>query len=141
MQAVVTEPIDPGPLVERVRTRECGAVVTFLGTVRARSDDGRAVDALSYEAYPPMALAEMESIAQEIVERYHPCHVAMVHRVGKLAVGETSVAIAVGAPHRAQAFDACEYAIDELKKRVEVWKKEHYEDGDERWLDGHCAHP
>lgn len=134
MFAILDAPIDTLALIERVRTAECGAVITFLGVVRERADDGRPVDGLSYEAYPAMALAEMEAIGREVHERFDPCTIAIVHRVGSLQIGEASVVIAVGAPHRGAAFDACEYAIDELKKRVEVWKKEHYTDGDERWL-------
>ena len=134
MFAIVSDPIDPLELIERVRTPECGAVIAFFGVVREKADDGRPVDGLSYEAYPAMAIAQMEAIGREVRERFAPCTIAIVHRTGELAIGEASVVIAVGAPHRGAAFDACEYAIDELKKRVEVWKKEHYTGGEERWL-------
>lgn len=82
-----------------------------------------------------MALEQMRTIAGETQTRFGPCEIAIVHRTGDLRIGETSVAVAVGAPHRGKAFDACEYAIDELKKRVEVWKKEHYVDGEAAWVD------
>ncbi len=131
---LVAEPIDLKPLIEGVRTDACGAVATFLGVVREQHD-GRAVRGLSYEAYPAMALDEMRAIAREARDRFGPCEIAIVHRTGELAIGEASVAVAVGAPHRGAAFDACEYAIDELKRRVEIWKKEHYVDGDAAWVD------
>jgi len=130
---IVTEPIDPLALAAAVRTDACGAVVTFFGVVRETSDDERPVDGLSYEVYPAMATGEMAAIAGEARERFGPIEIAILHRVGALALGEASVAIAVGSPHRAAAFDACEYAIDELKKRVPIWKKEQYRDGDATW--------
>ena len=136
--AIVGEPIDPAPLLERVRTDACGAVALFLGVVRAQHD-GRRVEGLSYEAYPSMALEEMQAIAREAAARFGPCNVAIVHRTGELRIGETSVAVAVGTPHRSEAFAACEYAISELKRRVEVWKKEHYLDGDAAWVDNRNA--
>lgn len=132
--ALVTEPIDVTALVTRVRTDACGAVATFLGVVREQHD-GRPVTGLSYEAYPTMALEQMRQIAREAIARFGPCEIAIAHRTGALAIGEASVAVAVGAPHRGAAFDACEYAIDELKRRVEIWKKEHYVDGDASWVD------
>ena len=131
---IVTAPIDPGPLLERVRTDACGAVALFLGVVRIQHD-GRKVSGLSYEAYPTMALDQMRAIAREAVAQYGPCEIAIVHRTGELAIGETSVAVAVGTPHRSEAFAACEYAISELKRRVEIWKKEHYVDGGTTWVD------
>ena len=109
--------------------------MTFLGVVRAVSDDGRPVAGLSYEAYPALALPEMRAIGAEASQRFGEARIAIVHRVGSLALGEASVAIAVAAAHRGVAFDACEYAIDELKGRVPVWKKEHYLGGGARWLD------
>ncbi|MGH7662088.1 MAG: molybdenum cofactor biosynthesis protein MoaE [Vulcanimicrobiaceae bacterium] len=137
---LIVEPIDSGSLVERVRTDACGAVAIFLGVVREQHD-GRAVQGLSYEAYPAMALEEMRAIAHEAQARFGPCDIAIVHRTGDLTIGEASVAVAVGAPHRGAAFDACEYAIDELKRRVEIWKKEHYIDGDAAWVDNRTGVP
>jgi molybdopterin synthase catalytic subunit len=138
--AIVDRVIDLDALIERVRTDACGAVAAFLGVVREQHD-GRAVRGLSYEAYPAMALEQMREIALEAVGRYGPCEIAIVHRTGDLQIGEASVAVAVGAPHRGAAFDACEYAIDELKRRVEVWKKEHYLDGDAAWVDNRTGSP
>jgi molybdopterin synthase catalytic subunit len=121
-------------LVERVRTDACGAVVTFLGVARATSaGDERPVDGLTYEAYPATAMPEMQAIAREAGDRFGPLGIAIVHRTGVLALGDASIAIAVAAPHRGAAFDACEYAIDEVKKRVDVWKREHFTDGDAAW--------
>lgn len=137
---LIQVPIELDALVDRVRTDACGAVATFLGVVREQHD-GRAVQGLSYEAYPAMALGEMRAIAQEAQAQFGPCEIAIVHRTGDLSIGEASVAVAVGAPHRGAAFDACEYAIDELKHRVEIWKKEHYVDGDAAWVDNRTGVP
>ncbi|MEO6913163.1 MAG: molybdenum cofactor biosynthesis protein MoaE [Candidatus Baltobacteraceae bacterium] len=133
MFAVVETPIDVGALASGVRTDRCGAVVTFVGVVRERSDDNREVSGLVYESHAAIAAVEMEKIAAEAQERFGECEIAMQHRVGELSIGEVSVAVAVGAVHRAQAFDACEYAIDELKRRAPIWKKERYRDGRTEW--------
>ncbi|HMD02588.1 MAG TPA: molybdenum cofactor biosynthesis protein MoaE [Candidatus Baltobacteraceae bacterium] len=126
-------PLELDALVAAVRTDACGAVVTFLGVVRESSEDARPVAGLSYEAYADMALPEMRAIADEASRTFGGARVAIVHRTGRLALGEASVAVAVAAPHRAVAFDACEFAIDELKRRVPIWKKEHYRDGAAGW--------
>jgi molybdopterin synthase catalytic subunit len=105
-----------------------GAVCLFVGVVR-NENDGRAVRSLEYEAYEEMARPLMDEIAQETLARWPVTRVEMVHRIGILAVGEPSVAVAVTSPHRAEAFAACRYAIDSLKARVPIWKKEHYTDG------------
>jgi molybdopterin synthase catalytic subunit len=136
MTAIVeigAEPLAIERAIAAVRTDADGAVVTFLGVARERSDDGRSVAGLSYEAYPALALAQMREIVDEAERRFAPCRVACLHRVGNLALGEASVAIAVAAPHRAAAFAACEFVIDELKARVAIWKKEHYRDGEAEW--------
>jgi len=132
--AIVEQPIDLLDLIARVRTDACGAVATFLGVVRIQHE-GRRVGGLSYEAYPSMALEQMREIAREAAAQFGPCEIAIVHRIGDLAIGEASVAVAVGTPHRSEAFAACEYAISELKRRVEIWKKEHYVDGTAVWVD------
>ncbi|HEY9179433.1 MAG TPA: molybdenum cofactor biosynthesis protein MoaE [Candidatus Baltobacteraceae bacterium] len=121
--------IDVGALECAVRSDACGAVVTFMGVVRERSDDGRAVTGLSYEAHEAMAVAEFERITNEARARFGECNVSIVHRTGDLRIGETAVAVAVACAHRGSAFDACEYVIDELKKRAPIWKKEHYAEG------------
>jgi molybdopterin synthase catalytic subunit len=121
------------PLVAAVRGDGAGGVVTFVGYVRDISDDGRSVDGLEYEGHRELALAELRAIGEEAGTKFGGARVAIAHRLGALAIGEAAVAIAAAAPHRAEAFDACRYAIDELKKRVAVWKKERYRDGDSAW--------
>ena len=142
MYELTREPIDVRALEGRVRTDACGAVVSFSGIVRERSDDGRLVTGLSYEAHETMAAQEFARIADEARERFGPCDIAVVHRTGDLRIGETAVAVAVASAHRAPAFDACEYVIDELKARAPIWKKEHYADGgDSVWKENACNAP
>ncbi|MGI5838029.1 MAG: molybdopterin converting factor subunit 1 [Chloroflexota bacterium] len=129
---ITGDKIDVNRVVEAVRRDEDGAVATFVGVVR-NNNRGKQVLYLEYEAYPEMALGKMREISQEISSRWELDHVAIVHRVGRIEVGETSVVIAVSAPHRAEAFEACRFAIDRLKETVPVWKKEVYADGEE-WL-------
>lgn len=131
MFLVTTEPIDPRRLEEAVARPEAGAILTFSGVAR-NSFEGRAVHALEYEAYAEMAVPEMRRIAEEIASRWPGARVAMVHRTGRLDIGEASVVIAVSAPHRDEAYEAGRFAIDALKARVPVWKKEVYADG-EAW--------
>jgi molybdopterin synthase catalytic subunit len=126
------EPIDLGDVVARVASDEAGAIATFLGTTRVHSR-GRTVLHLDYEAYDGMAEAEMARIAEELAARYELTRIAITHRVGRVGIGETSVAIAVSAPHRGDALAACKDAIDTLKERVPLWKKEVYEGGEE-WI-------
>ena len=139
MFAVVRVAIDTAALAQAVRTDACGAVVTFAGVVRQRSDDGRAVTGLFYEAHEAMAVAEFERIAAEACERFGKCEIAVVHRIGELRIGEVAVAVAAASPHRARAFDACEYVIDELKARAPVWKQEQYVDGTREWIASDCT--
>lgn len=135
MIALSSERLNPDALVRAVRSDEHGAVVTFLGTTRETSPgDARPVAALEYEAYETMAVPEMETIARETRERFGPLAIAMVHRTGRVELGEPSVVVVVAAPHRAAAFEACRYAIDALKSRVAVWKREVYRDGDGAWV-------
>jgi molybdopterin synthase catalytic subunit len=135
MIALSARRLDAGALEQSVRTDRHGAVVTFVGTTRETSPgDPRPVAALDYEAYDAMAVAEMEAIAAEARERFGPLGIAMVHRTGRVELGEASVVVVVAAPHRAAAFDACRYAIDALKARVAVWKREVYADGDGAWI-------
>jgi molybdopterin synthase catalytic subunit len=129
---IVDEPIDVAWLAEIVRTDECGAVCTFLGVARLYSR-GREVIHLEYEAYPEMAEKKMAEIAGEIHERWGTDRVAMLHRTGVLKIGEASVGIAVASPHRREAFEACQYAIDRLKAIVPIWKKEVWSTG-EQWI-------
>jgi molybdopterin synthase catalytic subunit len=135
MIGLSAQPLDPEALVRAVKTEAHGAVVSFLGTTRATSPgDPRPVAALEYEAYETMAVAEMETIAREAQDRFGPLGIALVHRTGRVALGEPSVVVVVAAPHRGAAFDACRYAIDALKSRVAVWKREIYRDGDAAWI-------
>jgi molybdopterin synthase catalytic subunit len=121
-------------LTRQVRAPEDGAIVAFDGFVRNQSHN-RPTLYLDYEAYESMALAKMREIGVQLHEKYRIHRVAMVHRLGRLEIDETSVFIAVSAPHRAAAFDACRFAIDTLKRTVPIWKKEYFEDG-AVWADG-----
>lgn len=126
------EPLSVEAAVEQVRSAEAGAVATFVGTTRARSR-GREVLYLDYEAYEGMAERVMADLAAELQRRHELCAIAIHHRVGRVEIGETSVVIAVSAPHRAAALAACREAIDELKVSVPLWKKEVYVGGEE-WI-------
>jgi len=130
---LTAEPLAIEPLIEAVRSDAAGGLVTFVGYVRATSDDDRPVTGLTYEAHEELALAELRRIGSEASTRFGRARVAIAHRLGSLGLGEAAVAIAVASAHRAAAFDACEYAIDELKRRVPIWKKEHYRDGVPLW--------
>ena len=129
---LTADPIDVGAVIAEVADQQAGAVATFLGTTRARSR-GRTVHHLEYEAYEGMAEKVMEEIADTLRERYELCRIAITHRIGRVGIGETSVAIAVSAPHREHALAACKEAIDTLKVDVPLWKKEIYEGGEE-WI-------
>jgi molybdopterin synthase catalytic subunit len=131
---LLKEPINAAALVEHVRTGVDGAIVTFDGCVRNQSH-GRPTLYLEYEAYESMAVAKMSEIAAELHNKFQIDRVAIAHRLGRLEIGETSVFIAVSAPHRGAAFEACRYAIDTLKRSVPIWKKEYFEDG-AVWAEG-----
>jgi MoaE-MoaD fusion protein len=131
---IVTEKIDLAAVVARISAPECGATVVLDGYVRNNSQ-GRRTLYLVYEAYTPMAITEMRRLGSEALEKFSIKSISIVHRVGRLEIGETSVVIAVSAPHRREAFAACEWAIKELKRTVPIWKKEFFEDG-EVWVEG-----
>jgi molybdopterin synthase catalytic subunit len=131
--------IDPDSVLKQVQDREAGGTVLFLGTVRDNSEAGM-VDLIRYEAYEPMAERKLRQIEEE-VERKWPVKVKLVHRIGKLRVSEVSVAVAVSAPHRAEAFEACRHAIELIKRDVPIWKKERLADGREVWVEGHSTKP
>ena len=133
MIRLTTEPIDHAALTEAVRLPGCGAVVTFLGTVRDLTD-GKVTVALDYETYPGMAEKMMAEIEADTRRRWPVGDILMVHRTGHLEVGEVSVAVAVSCPHRAQAFEACRFAIDRLKELAPIWKKENWADGSTEWV-------
>jgi MoaE-MoaD fusion protein len=129
---VSAEPLDPAAVVAEVADERAGGIATFLGTTRIESR-GRTVEHLEYEAYAEMAEDVMAQIADDLKRRYDLCEVAIHHRVGRVGIGETSVAIAVSAPHRQDALAACKDAIDTLKETVPLWKKEMYRGGEE-WI-------
>lgn len=129
---LTTETIDVGQVARRVVLPECGATVTLDGYAREWTGDKHTLY-LVYEAYDSMALTEMQRLGAEAHKRFQIAHIGIVHRTGRLEIGETSVVIAVSAPHRQAAFEACEWAIKELKRTVPIWKKEVFEDGEE-WV-------
>ena len=131
---LTTSLVDVGAVARRVVLPECGATVTLDGYARELTS-GRRTLYLVYEAYPPMAISEMHRLGRQAHERFDIAHIGIVHRIGRLEIGETSVVIAVSAPHRGAAFVACEWAIRELKRTVPIWKKEAFEDG-EIWVEG-----
>jgi molybdopterin synthase catalytic subunit len=132
------EIIDPGSVLSSVEDPACGGTVLFVGTVRERSEAGR-VDRIHYEAYEPMAEKTLEQIEEEVSEKWLESKVRLVHRVGDLEVGDVSVVVAVSAPHRAEAFDACRLAIERIKREVPIWKRERLVGGKEVWVEGHRA--
>jgi molybdopterin synthase catalytic subunit len=134
---LTTHPIDVGAVARRVVPTECGTTVTLDGYAREWTR-GRRTLHLVYEAYSPMAICEMERLGQRVHEKFDIAHIGIVHRTGRLEIGETSVVIAVSAPHRRAAFEACEWAIRELKRTVPIWKKEFFADG-EVWVEGEGA--
>ena len=133
--AIVHDPILNEDVLAHVGSDCDGAVLLFLGVVRDHAD-GRAVTGMEYESYEEMAVPVLREIAEEAAERIGSDRVAVVHRVGDLSIGEVSVAIAVSSPHRAESYEASRYVIEEIKKRLPVWKKEHYSDGREEWVRG-----
>lgn len=133
MIQLTRDSIDHYKLTEAVRRNHCGAVVTFLGTVRDLTD-GRVTVALDYEAHAGMAEKKLAEIEADVRARWPIGDIAMEHRLGRLDVGEVSVAVAVSCPHRVQAFEACRHAIDRLKELVPIWKKENWADGTTEWV-------
>ncbi|HKF44293.1 MAG TPA: molybdenum cofactor biosynthesis protein MoaE [Thermoanaerobaculia bacterium] len=125
--------IDVGALLNEARPSD-GGVCVFLGVVR-NENEGRATVSIEYQAYGPMAEAEMARIARQIEREWPRTRVTMIHRAGSLGIGEVSVAIVATSPHRAEAFEACRAAIDRIKTRVPIWKKEFHPDGSSEWID------
>jgi molybdopterin synthase catalytic subunit len=134
---LTTEPLDVGAIARRVIPVDCGATVTLDGYVR-QFTKGKETLYLVYEAYEPMALREIEKLILKACEQFEISNVGVVHRLGRLEIGETSVVISVAAPHRRAAFEACEWFIKELKRTVPIWKKEFYADG-EVWVEGEAS--
>jgi molybdopterin synthase catalytic subunit len=132
---LTADPIDLAAMIASVGDPAHGAICTFLGTTRETSPgDDRPVEALDYEAYAEMALADFRAIAAEAIEKFGPLKIAIAHRTGRVALGEASVAIAVASPHRGAAFDACEFTLNTLKSRSPIWKRESYRDGGTAWI-------
>jgi molybdopterin synthase catalytic subunit len=129
------QPLDLPQLAREVARPDCGAAVLFLGTTRDHHD-GRRVVRLAYEAYPAMALPALEAIERAALEQFAIASCRIVHRLGEVPVTEASVVVAVAAPHRAAAFDACRWAMDELKRSAPIWKRELFEDGGAEWVKG-----
>lgn len=134
---LTTDPIDVGDVARRVVLPECGATVTLDGHAREWTK-ARQTLYLIYEAYAPMAISEMKRLGAAAREKFEIAHIGIVHRTGRLEIGETSVVIAVSAPHRRAAFEGCEWAIRELKRTVPIWKKEVFADG-EVWVEDEFA--
>ncbi|HEV8195108.1 MAG TPA: molybdenum cofactor biosynthesis protein MoaE [Gemmatimonadales bacterium] len=133
MAFLTRDPVHLDALIARITGPDRGGVVTFLGLVRDHHE-GRSVDGLEYSAYEPMAEAVCAELIAETESRW-PVRAALSHRVGPLGIGEAAVAIAVAAPHRDEAFAACRHLIEELKRRVPIWKQESYSDGTRCWVD------
>lgn len=131
--AVVTGAIDPAALLGEVSSTRNGAALLFLGTVRDMND-GQAVTALDYSAYGSMAERELAAIAREAADRWGTEDIVVEHRTGTLGLGDISVAIVVAHPHRGPAYEASRYIIEELKKRLPIWKREHYASGAREWV-------
>ena len=136
MAELVRAPLDVAALLAAAAHPSCGAVNLFLGTTRDHHQ-GRRVLRLEYEAYDRMALAALETLEREARERFQLAHCAIVHRLGEVPVTEASVAVVTSSAHRAAAFDAARWVMDELKRSVPIWKKEHFEGGDTAWVAGH----
>ena len=134
---LTTDAIDVGATARRVVLPECGATVTLDGYARGWTR-GRQTLELIYEAYAPMAIREMKKLAEAVHHKFDVAHIGIVHRTGRIEIGETSVVISVSAPHRRAAFEACEWAIRELKRTVPIWKKEIFADG-EVWVEGEIS--
>jgi len=130
-----TGPIDQNAAMSFVADRRAGGIALFAGVTRA-VEGARETTRLSYDAFQEMVEPVLHEIAAEVVERMDVCRVYVRHRTGAVGVGETSVLIAVSAPHRPAAFEGCRYIIDELKQRAPIWKKEYYSDGGEEWVEG-----
>ncbi len=136
---VTREPLDAARTSAIVGAGDCGAVATFIGLVRDHNA-GRTVLSLEYECYEPLAVKAFERIAAEAEETWPDARMAVAHRVGPMRIGEASVVIAAASPHRAEAFAVCRYAIERIKQIAPIWKREHFEGGDD-WIEGATADP
>lgn len=132
---ILNSPLDVNALLQETEDPGSGALIVFYGTVRDQNE-GQPVNGMSYEAHVSMAEKVLAEIEQEAIQRFGARQVRIQHRIGALALGEPSVLVVVRAAHRAEAYAASRYAIDELKQRAPIWKEEHYVSGDSRYLDG-----
>ncbi|MEM8678933.1 MAG: molybdenum cofactor biosynthesis protein MoaE [Planctomycetota bacterium] len=130
---LIDTPIDTTPLVDALRSPDAGAVVLFVGITREFTGDRRTLF-LEYDAYRPMAKQEMEKLRDAALADWPLCGCAIVHRLGRVEISEASVAVAVSSPHRAEAFAAGEWLMQQLKVKVPIWKKEHWDDGSSEWV-------
>ena len=135
MFAITSDPLDPAPLVAAVRRDDAGAIALFYGVVR-NENLGRRVQYLEYDAYPEMAVKKMREVADEVRAKFPIAEIGVLHRIGRLEIGETSLLVAVSSGHRKEAFEACHYAVDRIKQIVPIWKKEVWED-DSEWIEGY----
>jgi molybdopterin synthase catalytic subunit len=131
---ITADPLDPQPFIEHVRRDESGALALFLGVVR-NHNLGRRVLHLEYDAYPQMAEKKLRQVIEEIMSRWPITDIAIAHRTGRLEIGETSLLVAVSSPHRHEAFEACQHAVNRIKEVAPIWKKEVWEGG-EAWIEG-----
>jgi len=132
--AIVDRPLDPGAVLGEVVRPANGAAVLFVGTVR-EVNNGRAVSGIEYTAYREMAERELSDVVREASERFGTSHLVAEHRIGTLGLGEASVVIAAAHPHRGTAYDASRYMIEQVKRRLPIWKREHYADGTREWVE------
>lgn len=135
MAELTSGPLDAGSLAAAVASPACGATVVFHGTTRDHHD-GRRVVRLAYEAHEAMAVAALRALERDALDRFEIVACTIAHRLGEVPVGEASVIVAVSAAHRGPAFDAARWVMDELKRTVPIWKREHFEDGDAAWVAG-----
>ncbi len=135
MFEITADALDPARLVAAVGRDESGAIALFYGVVR-NENMGRNVRYLEYDVYPEMAIKKMRQVAEEVHATYAITGIGVLHRVGRLEIGETSLLVAVSSAHRAAAFEACHFAVDRIKQIVPIWKKEVWDDGEE-WIEGH----
>jgi len=133
--ALQSASIDVGKIIAAIAEAQAGAIATFLGTTRCDADpDGRMLMALDYQAYEQMALAQMRRFAEAARQKWPIRRLAIVHRIGKVEIGQPSVLVAVSTPHRSEAFDACRFLIDSIKAEATIWKKELWADGRQTWV-------
>lgn len=135
MAQLLHGPLDPAAMTAAAARDDCGAIVAFLGTTRDHHA-GRRVLRLAYEAYEPMALRELEALERECVQRFDVRSCTIAHRLGDVPPSQASVVVVIASAHRGAAFDASRWVMDELKRRVPIWKQEHFEDGGPEWVEG-----